>query len=147
MKTQLISKPNGNSPQPGNPRVADEITGIAAPTRLIPQPKSLAIQGAVLVQQNLTFAVVAMQKNVVDAELFIDACFALFPGMPITLVAQDALGRFTYYGRSDISRFLASIDATRIPWKEYTFTGPGQCGFSGFPTKLKSERRGDNPSR
>lgn len=85
---------------------------------------SLAIQGAVLKEQNLTFAVVAMQKNVVDAESFIDACFALFPGMPITLAAQDSLGRFTYYGRSDISRFLASIDASRIPWKEYTFAEP-----------------------
>lgn len=44
----------------------------------------------------------------------------LFPGMPLILASQDSQGRFEYQGRKDIVEFLASIDASRIPWKRYT---------------------------
>jgi hypothetical protein len=35
------------------------------------------------------------------------------------LMAQDTSGRPTYYGRQDISRFLASVPMRAIPWREY----------------------------
>ena len=47
---------------------------------------------------------------------------SLFRGLPLVLAAQNHRGRFTYYGHSDITKFLASIDPSRIPWKEYTVT-------------------------
>ena len=87
---------------------------------------SITLHGAVIQEQGVTFAVVVTKKHVVDSSLdadrFIGSCRRLFPGVPIVLAAQDYRGRFTYYGRQDISKFLASISPGRIPWKEYTFS-------------------------
>ena len=44
----------------------------------------------------------------------------VFPGLPVLLMAQDSSGRPTYYGRQDISRFMASVPVRAIPWREYT---------------------------
>lgn len=83
----------------------------------------MRIQGAVIEEQGVTFAIVVIKKHVVDntfsADEAIDNFSHLFPGLPLVLAAQDYSGRFTYYGRSNITRFLASIDARRIPWQEY----------------------------
>ncbi|PZN68709.1 MAG: hypothetical protein DM484_31040 [Candidatus Methylumidiphilus alinenensis] len=86
----------------------------------------MKIQGAVVKEQNVTFAIVvvkksAMQTNHASAET--RASFqALFPGLPLVLASQDLRGTFEYQGRKDLVEFLASIDASRIPWKEYTFS-------------------------
>jgi hypothetical protein len=44
----------------------------------------------------------------------------LFPGMPVVLMAQDHHGVPTFYGRRDISQFMASVPMSRVPWKRYT---------------------------
>ena len=44
----------------------------------------------------------------------------IFGGVPVVLMAQDNRGRPTYYGRPDISRFMASVPLRAIPWREYT---------------------------
>ena len=84
----------------------------------------MKIQGAVVKEQGVTFAIVVVKKHVVDNKFSADEAISsfspLFPGLPLILAAQDYRGGFTYYGRSDITKFLASIDAGRIPWKEYT---------------------------
>jgi hypothetical protein len=80
--------------------------------------------GSVVEEQGVKFAVVLVKKHVVDSQTeannTIQSLSAYFPGLPVVLAAQDGKGVFTYYGKQDISRFLASIDPTRIPWSEYT---------------------------
>lgn len=84
----------------------------------------MKIQGAVIKEQGVTFAIVVVKKHIVDNNFSADEAISnfspIFPGLPLILAAQDHRGRFTYYGRRDITKFLASIDARRIPWKEYT---------------------------
>lgn len=85
----------------------------------------MRFQGAVVKEQGVTFAVVIVKKSVLDSGS--SACSAaqrsfqpFFPGLPIVLMAQDGQGIPGYFGRSDISKFLANIDFRRIPWREYT---------------------------
>lgn len=84
----------------------------------------MQIIGSIVQEQGVTFAIVLVKKNVVDNPLERDKATesftSLFPGMPLVLAAQDSAGAFTFYGRKDISAFLASTDPTAIPWKEYT---------------------------
>jgi hypothetical protein len=80
-------------------------------------------QGAVIKEQGVTFAVVVVKKALIDhaarANQAIQRFSGVFPGMPIVLMAQDARGVPTYYGRRDISRFMANVPLGAIPWKEY----------------------------
>ena len=84
----------------------------------------MKIQGAEIREQGVEFAIVVVKKRVVHSRLeanrAIEAFSPLFPGLPLVLAVQDHRGRFIYYGRDDISKFLASIHPSRIPWKEYT---------------------------
>ena len=86
----------------------------------------MKIQGAEIREQGVEFAVVVVKKRVVDSRLeadrAVEAFSPLFPGLPLVLAAQDHRGQFIYYGRDDISKFLASIQPSRIPWREYTFS-------------------------
>lgn len=85
----------------------------------------MRIQGAVVREQNVTFAIVIVKKHVVENRLEANEALGsfrpLFPGLPIVLMAQDHNGRATYYGRQDISRFLSRVPTRAIPWREYTF--------------------------
>ena len=84
----------------------------------------MRFQGAIVREQGVTFAVVVVQRRILDnnfeANQTIESFRPAFPGMPVTLMAQDHRGRPTYYGRSDISRFLAGVPPGVIPWREYT---------------------------
>jgi hypothetical protein len=86
----------------------------------------MRFQGAVVREQGVSFAVVAVKKHVVDdrrrATEAIGSFQPVFPGLPVVLVAQDARGRPTYHGRQDIARFLARVPLSAIPWREYTLT-------------------------
>lgn len=83
----------------------------------------MTITGSVIREQGQVFAVVLVKNHVVQstsaANDAIEAFSGAFPGMPVVLAAQDSRGRFTYFGRQDISRFLASINPRSIPWREY----------------------------
>ena len=83
----------------------------------------MRFQGAVIREQGVTFAIVVVKKHVIDSSSQADEAVGsfqpVFPGMPIVLMAQDHRGRPTYYGRRDISRFLASVPVQAIPWREY----------------------------
>ena len=84
----------------------------------------MKIQGAVIKEQGIKFAVVVVEKHIVDNKFNADKAIRdfspLFPGLPLVLAARDHRGQFIYYGRKDISKFLASIHPSCIPWREYT---------------------------
>lgn len=83
------------------------------------------IQGAVIKEQGITFAIVIVKGHVLQSQLerqeAAGAFTHYFPGMPIILMAQDARGVPSYWGRTDIVNFLANVHISQIPWKEYTF--------------------------
>jgi hypothetical protein len=84
----------------------------------------MTIEGAVIREQGLTFAVVVVKRHVLDnsfeADRAIRSFQPLFPGLPLVLMAQDHQGVPTYYGRRDISQFMASVPLECVPWNEYT---------------------------
>ena len=86
----------------------------------------MKFQGALIKEQGLTFAVIVVKKSVVDnrlnAQAAIQSFQSVFPGRPIVLMAQDSRGVPTYFGRPDISKFLARVPMSAIPWQEYTMS-------------------------
>lgn len=83
----------------------------------------MRFQGAVVREQGVTFAVVVVKKHVLDnptqrEELRVGLASA-FPGLPVTLMAQDYRGRPHYHGRKDVVRFLANVPFQAIPWRWY----------------------------
>lgn len=86
----------------------------------------MKLQGAVVKEQGVTFAVIIVKQFVIQSQIeFQKAAMAFsnyFPGMPVVLMAQDSRGVSTYRGRKDIVDFLANLHPTQIPWKEYTFS-------------------------
>ena len=86
----------------------------------------MRFQGAVVNEQGVTFSIVVVKESATQTSASAERTRVsfqhLFPGMPIILASQNASGRFKYQGRMDIVRFLARIDPSRIPWKEYTIS-------------------------
>ena len=84
------------------------------------------IEGAVITEQDQTFAVVIVKRHVLSCSSSAaeaQASFSrYFPGMPIVLMAQDSRGTPTYLGRKDIAKFLAGLRFNQIPWKRYSFS-------------------------
>lgn len=84
----------------------------------------MQFEGAVIREQNVTFAVVIVKKHVVDNRLEADralrAFAPAFPRLPIVLMAQDHSGRASYFGRRDLSRFMANQLLHAIPWRRFT---------------------------
>jgi hypothetical protein len=83
----------------------------------------MQFEGAVIREQGVIFAVVVVRKQVIDyrteADRAIRSFSWAFPGMPVVLMAQDGRGTPTYYGRPDLSRFLANTPLGAIPWQHY----------------------------
>lgn len=86
----------------------------------------MKIHGAVVKEQGVKFAIVIVKPSAMqtthDSDKARAAFQRFFPGLPLVLASQDSRGMFEYQGRKDLAAFLASIDASRIPWKEYTFS-------------------------
>jgi hypothetical protein len=85
--------------------------------------ETMTFQGAVIKEQNVTFAVVILKESAArqqgEREKAYLAFKPYFPGIPLVFMAQDGFGRATYWGRNDLARFLASVPVARIPWREY----------------------------
>ena len=83
----------------------------------------MTIHGAVIIEQGVTFAIVAVRSTVtqytVRSTRMRQALSVYFPNMPIILMSQDQNGTPHYYGRKDIVDFLKTIRLDQIPWKEY----------------------------
>ncbi|AVQ86235.1 hypothetical protein C7R88_02265 [Plesiomonas shigelloides] len=86
----------------------------------------MKFQGAVILEQGVTFAIVLVKKSVLSSNSKSDEVRAsfqpYFPSLPIVLAAQDASGRFEYQGRKDLVNFLAKLHPSQIPWSEYTIS-------------------------
>ena len=82
----------------------------------------MKIQGAVIIEQGVTFAIVVVNRTVTNytsrAVRVRHALAQFFRNMPIILMSQDSNGTH-FYGRQDIVKFLQSIRLEQIPWKEY----------------------------
>ena len=83
----------------------------------------MKIHGSVIIEQGVTFAVVAVQPSVTrytirSTQMRMELKY-YFPNMPIILMSMDKNGQPHYYGRKDIVEFLKSINVNQIPWKEY----------------------------
>jgi len=85
----------------------------------------MSIDGAIIKEQGITFGIIIVKEAVIFSPSRADkvrgALPDVFQGIPLILASQDLRGVFSYQGRPDIVSFLASIDASRIPWKKYTF--------------------------
>lgn len=85
----------------------------------------MRFQGAVIREQGVTFAVVVVEKRIVDSQHYareaIRRFSRAFPGLPIVLMGQDRSGVPTYFGRSDISRFMSRVPLHAVPWCEYSW--------------------------
>ena len=79
----------------------------------------MQIEGAVLHEQGVNFAVVVVKRHVVDnrteAQSAIRSFGSIFQGMPILPMAQDSSGCPTYFGRTDIARFMSHVSPSRVP--------------------------------
>lgn len=85
----------------------------------------MEITAAVTVEQGVRFVVVLVKWQAAQPaarETTRRSFSSLFPGDIIVLCAQDSRGVPTYYGRTDIVKFLANIDISRLPWKKYRST-------------------------
>ncbi len=86
------------------------------------------IDGAIIEEQGVTFGIIVVKKHVLatdssarEARDRFQAQLAEFAGIPLILAAQDSRGVFEYWGKPDVVDFLASISASRIPWRTYTY--------------------------
>jgi len=86
----------------------------------------MRVQGAVVREQGQTFAVVTVRPSVLSSNAQANQAIlsfrSVFPGISVVLMAQDSRGRPTYFGRSDIARFLSRIPMSAIPWRQYTIS-------------------------
>jgi hypothetical protein len=84
----------------------------------------MTIEGAVIREQGVTFAVVVVKEHIlnnsIEAERAMRAFQPAFPGIPVVLMAQDYRGVPTYYGRRDLSQFMADLPLECVPWAEYS---------------------------
>ncbi len=84
----------------------------------------MKLQGAFLQEQGVSFGVAVVKKHILanraEADRLICQLRPLFNGCPVVLMAQTHQGVPTYYGRRDISQFMARIPVHAVPWREYT---------------------------
>ena len=83
----------------------------------------MKFEGAVIKEQGVTFAVAIVKRSVLDIQSRREEALRmfsnLFEGLPVVLMAQDSRGTPTYWGRRDLSRFMANVPLDAVPWREY----------------------------
>ena len=84
----------------------------------------MTFQGALIQEQGVTFAIIAVQPSVLlNTALggrWQNLGAAVFGPIPIVLTARDARGNSMWRGRDDIVRFLRSVPPQLIQWRAYT---------------------------
>jgi hypothetical protein len=80
--------------------------------------------GAVIREQGVAFAIAVVRRGVLANPTQRDETIAYFQsyfgGIPIVLMEQDHQGTPTWYGRTDLTRFLQNVPVATIPWRRYT---------------------------
>lgn len=83
----------------------------------------MTFDGAVIKEQGVTFAVVVVKPHILrdrsQAEGLMQSFSSAFSGLPVVLMGQDSSGRPTFFGRTDLSRFMSRVPLAAIPWKRY----------------------------
>lgn len=80
---------------------------------------------ALVRQQGVDFAVVNVKHSAINGpKSHKDELVGVFSrefGVPAVLMGQDSRGRMTFYGRPDLSRWLANniVTPEQLPWREY----------------------------
>jgi hypothetical protein len=86
----------------------------------------MKFQGALIKEQGITFGIAVVKRpvlnNTSEANRIQAGFRSIFGPVPIVLMAQDAGGRATFYGRRDIAQFLSNVPLHAIPWREYTLS-------------------------
>jgi hypothetical protein len=87
----------------------------------------MTIDGAVISEQGVTFAVAIVKPHVLNNRNQADTLvrglsIEIFDGLPVVLMAQDGRGTPSYYGRQDLSRFMAEVPLESVPWQRYTIS-------------------------
>lgn len=84
----------------------------------------MQFEAAVMTAEGTTFAVVIVKPDVIsnsrEANSIIAAIEKVLDGKPVVLMAQDPAGSPSYYGRDDITDFMASIPVDSIPWQKFS---------------------------
>jgi hypothetical protein len=84
----------------------------------------MQFEAAVMNAEGTTFAVVIVKPDVIsnsrEANSIIAAIEKVLEGRPVVLMAQDAAGAPTYYGRCDITGFMATVPVESIPWQKFS---------------------------
>ncbi len=84
----------------------------------------MSFDAALVREQGVTFAVVAVKSHVVTTDLTrreaMTSFGTHFPGVPVVLMAQDGGGRPTFWGRPDIVRFLSHVPLGALPWRRFS---------------------------
>lgn len=84
----------------------------------------MRFQGALVKEQGVTFGIIIVKPYVLqnsnESESMRIFGNRAFGNIPIVLMAQNARGIPTYYGRKDIVKFLTSVPLSVIPWREYS---------------------------
>lgn len=84
----------------------------------------MTFEGALLKEQNVTFAIVIVKRYVLQSTSESNKAIAefapVFGYVPVILMAQDSYGVPEYYGRRDIVNFLRNVPISNIPWRKYT---------------------------
>ena len=83
---------------------------------------------ALVEEQHLEFAVVIVQEYVMNGPTShkeeLVAAFTREFGAPAVLMSQDAHGELEFFGRLDLSQWLANnvLEPSQLPWREFTIT-------------------------
>ncbi|MFN3256206.1 MAG: hypothetical protein ACE37B_10950 [Ilumatobacter sp.] len=79
-------------------------------------------QGAVIQEQGVTFGVLVVKPSVLNSstrDQMVNDASRAFGNIPAVLMAQDHRGTPSYYGRQDISKFMANVPLAAVPWRRY----------------------------
>ncbi len=83
-------------------------------------------QGAIIKEQGVTFAVILVDKVLIEnrseAVKTVASLRTVFAGLPVVLVAQDCKGKRSCFGRADLARLLLDLPADALTWQEYSLS-------------------------
>lgn len=81
-------------------------------------------EGAIIREQGVTFTFVVVRpsvlQNTMDTNNAMQSFQPVFPGLPVVRMAVAGHGRATYFGRRDLSQFMANVPLRAVPWRRYT---------------------------
>lgn len=82
----------------------------------------MELTAAVVSAQSMRFVVVLVKPSAMqpyNRDTTQRSFSSVFPGDLIVLCSQDSRGVPSYYGRQDITKFLAHLEISQLPWKKY----------------------------